>query len=87
MPREDWVILLEMPVEDSFKLLKNIPRKKDIHESEKPYLDEARRVYLKLASRDRHWLVINCVDKSNKLFSKKEIHDKIIHALKERNII
>src|SRR3990167_10474960 len=59
MPREDWVILLDMPVEVSFQLLKKIPRKKDIHESEQPYLAEARKVYLKLAAAERsHWLVI-----------------------------
>lgn len=87
MPREDWVVLLDMPIDTSFQLLKKIPRKKDIHESEKPYLEEAQKVYLSLATRDKHWLVINCVDKNKNLKTKQEIHREIVNLLKEKNII
>src|SRR3990172_6913211 len=69
MPREDWVILLDMPVENSFKLLKKIPRKKDIHETEQPYMEEARKVYLNMAKGNHHWLLVNCVDSNNNLRS------------------
>jgi dTMP kinase len=87
MPREDIVVLLDMPVEHSFKLLKKIPRKKDIHESEKPYLQEARKVYLSLAKGKKHWIVIDCVDSKNKLLSKEEIHKEIIKRLKDTNVL
>lgn len=87
MPREDLVILLDMPVEVSFQLLKKISRKKDIHETEQPYMEEARKVYLSMAKGNKHWLVVNCVVSHNQLRSKKEIHQEIIKSLKERNIL
>ncbi len=88
MPREDYVVLMDMPVEVSFKLLQKIPRKKDIHETETPYMEEARKVYLKLARRDRkHWLVINCTDANIKLKSKEKIHEEVVEGLREKGII
>lgn len=87
MPREDWVILLNMPADFAFKLLKKIPRKKDIHESEKPYLEETRKVYLTLAKGNKHWLVVNCVDKIGKLRSMKDIHQEIVQRLRENHVL
>lgn len=87
MPREDYVILLDMPVDQSFKLLKKISRKKDIHESEQPYMEESRKVYLKMAKDSKHWLVINCLDKTNKLKKKEIINQEIIKILKNNGVI
>ncbi len=87
MPREDFVILLDMPVSASFQLLKKIPRKKDIHETEAAYMEEARKVYLKMASRDKNWLVINCIDGKGKLKSKNKIHEEIVEVLRINSII
>lgn len=87
MPREDLVILLDMPVEASIKLLKKIPRKKDIHETELPYMQEARKVYLKMASGNKHWVTINCLDEKGKIKAKNQIHQEIVEILKNKNII
>lgn len=87
MPREDYVILLDMPVRESFKLLQKIPRKKDIHETEKSYMEEARKVYLKMAKGNKHWMVINCVDENGKLKSKNKIHELIVESLHEKKIL
>ncbi len=87
MPREDYVILMDMPVSESFNLLKKIPRKKDIHETEQPYMEEARKVYLKMASKDKNWLLINCIDDKGKLKSKNKIHEEIVETLKKKAII
>lgn len=87
MPREDYVVLLDMPVSESFKLLKKIPRKKDIHETAAAYMEEARKVYLKMASRDKNWLVINCVDEKGKLKSRNKIHKEIVRVLGINSII
>ncbi len=88
MPREDFVILLDMPVDTSIKLLQRIPRKKDIHETEKVYMEEARKVYLGLAKADpKHWIVINCVDHKGKLKSKNQTHKEIVEVLKIRKLI
>ncbi len=87
MPREDYVILLDMPVSESFKLLKKIPRKKDIHETEAAYMEEARKVYLKMASGDKNWLVVNCIDETGKLKSKNSIHEEIISLLSAKKLL
>lgn len=87
MPREDWVVLLDMPVETSFKLLKKIPRKKDIHETAAAYMEEACKVYLKMAKGNPHWIVINCIDGKGKLKSKNQIHKEIVEILSQKNII
>ena len=87
MPREDYVILLDMPVETSFKLLKKIPRKKDIHETEQPYMEEARKVYLKMARGNKHWFVVSCADEQGKLKGKNKIHKEIVEILSQKNII
>ena len=88
MPREDYVILLDIPVEVSLQLLKKASRKKDIHEADGPYLEETRRVYLRLAKADRgHWLVVDCVDEEGRLKSRQRIHQEIIKLLKKRKFI
>jgi dTMP kinase len=87
MPREDYVVLLDMPVEASFKLLKKIPRKKDIHETEQPYMEEARKVYLRMARGNKHWIVVNCIDSKGNLKSKSEIHKEVVEKLSQKNII
>lgn len=87
MPREDYVVLLDMPVSESFKLLKKIPRKKDIHETEAAYMEEARKVYLKMAKSDKHWLAINCLDKNNKLKKKEIINQEIVKTLRNKGIL
>ncbi len=87
MPREDWVVLLDMTVESAFKLLEKIPRKKDIHETEAAYMEEARKVYLKMAQGNHHWLVINCIDEKGKLKSKNQIHKEIVEILSQKHII
>lgn len=87
MPREDYVLLFDMPVEQSFKLLKKIPRKKDIHETEQPYMGEARKVYLKMAKGNKHWFVINCIDPKGNLKSKNQIHKEVVEILSQKNII
>lgn len=88
MPREDYVLLFDMPVDESFKLLKKIPRKKDIHETAKTYMEDARKVYLKLAKADpKHWLIVNCVGENGTLLSKNKVHQKIVETLKNQDII
>jgi hypothetical protein len=44
-------------------------------------------MYLKLARERKNWITIDCVDNEGNIFSKEDIHKKIIAALKEKNIV
>ncbi len=83
-PKEDVVLLLDMPVDISLELIKD--RKKDLLE-QRDLQEETRKTYLKLAKANKHWLVINCIDSHKKLRSKAEIHQEIVQKLKSEKII
>ncbi|HSX58349.1 MAG TPA: dTMP kinase [Candidatus Saccharimonadales bacterium] len=85
LPKEDVVILLEMPVEESLRLISG--RKRDLLE-QKTLQEKTRKIYLKLAKKNpHHWLIINCIDPKGKLKSKNKIHQEIVELLKGRKLI
>ncbi|HEY4695105.1 MAG TPA: dTMP kinase [Candidatus Nanoarchaeia archaeon] len=84
MPVEDLTLLLDIPVNVSFNLQKN--KKKDIHEADSAYMEEVREVYLNLAKRDKHWVVVNTVE-DDQLRSPESIHQEILSILKNRHYI
>lgn len=84
MPKEDLVILLDMPVKNSFELIDD--RKKDLLE-QKDLQEKTRQIYLKLAKGNKHWLVIDCVDGAGNLKSRSSIHQEIVAVLSQKNII
>lgn len=83
-PKADLVILLDMPVKESLKLIDD--RKKDLLEK-KEILEKTRKIYLKLAKQDNRWEIINCIDQKGKLKSKNKIHEEIVETLKKKYII
>lgn len=84
LPREDWVIYLDLPTELSKELRKKANRVDDIIESKTQ--KKTREVYLRL-SKAKNWLTINCVDKKGNLKSREEIHQEIISHLKKEKVI
>lgn len=86
LPREDLTILLDIPVNVSFEMQRKMGKKKDIHEEAIGYLENVREVYLKLAKKDKHWVVVNCVE-NNTLRSADEIHQEVLKVLKKRKVI
>lgn len=78
VPREDLVILLDIPIEQSFKLMSL--RKKDLMEQQ-DLQETSRQIYLDLSRANKHWVVINCVDLEGKLKSKEKIHQEILQIL------
>ncbi|MEK7598278.1 MAG: dTMP kinase [Patescibacteria group bacterium] len=76
IPRPDVSIYLDVPIEFSLKLLKNksaqerkkyLKGKKDIHESDRKHLQDAKNSAIKLVERNNNWIKIDCVKKGKLL--------------------
>jgi len=92
LPKEDIVIFLYVPVKKAQNLLEKSGGKgqvegKDIAENDLNHQSRSINLYKKLSRKYKHWQMISCVDKSNNLLTKKEIHQKIIDTLKTRKIL
>ena len=83
LPKEQVVIFLKMPAAKSQKLMK----RKDALEKNVAYQKKALAVYRKLAKRFSHWAVLEGVDKEGGVLPKKEVHQRVLEALKRRKII
>lgn len=94
IPREDLVIYLHVPHKIAFSLtLKKQKRqytngkKLDIAEKNITHQKKAEQMYKKLTKKFPHWVKINCLNKNNKLRSKKDIHRQILTILRKKKII
>jgi dTMP kinase len=92
LPKEDVVLFLHVPAEISQRLLdkksdqKNNGGKRDQAESDLDHQRKSIAMYMKLAKKNKHWAVIECVEEGE-LLSKEQIHEKIIAVLKKRKVI
>ena len=77
VPKPDSVILLDVPVGTSARLISG--KKKDKHESDLAYQKKVSAEYRSLA-RSRGWRRIKC-DKGGEILPIAEIHEKVLHAL------
>lgn len=89
IPRPDAIIYLDMPIEFSTGLLKknsakkkkaHLKMEKDIHESDKQHLEDARGSAMDIVKRRNKWININCVE-NEKLLSKAKITEMILEKL------
>ncbi len=94
LPKEDIVIFLYVPVEISQKLIEQKAKReytggksKDINEANVNYQKQVLQLYLELAKRYKHWVVIKCVDSQGKLMPIAKVHKKIVSTLTERGLI
>jgi len=82
LPRPDVVFYLNMPIEQSIKLMENRKNKingedkKDIHESDKQHLIDAHENATDIIN-IYEWTVIDCMDRDKKLKSIDDIHEEI----------
>jgi dTMP kinase len=58
----------------------------DIHEKDARHKIDAQEMYVSLAKRYPHWVMINCVE-DGAMKSVEEIHADILRLLKEKHII
>lgn len=89
IPKENIVLLLDMPVNHALTLINNqsskeyLNGKKDIHEESIAHLTETKEEYYELCEANAHWVRIDCVDSKEKLLAPTQIHEKIVGALRQ----
>jgi dTMP kinase len=83
LPKEDLIILLDLPVETALNLIRD--RKKDLLEK-KGLQEKTRKVYLDLAKENKNWLRVNCFEKG-RLKTRDEIHQEIVEILKKKKVL
>ncbi|MBD3244612.1 MAG: dTMP kinase [Candidatus Moranbacteria bacterium] len=91
VPKPDLTIFLDVSVEVSQNLLKNkskakkkyLKGKKDLAESNKKHLLDARKSALTIIENSSDWKKINCV-KNNKILPKKIISNKIYNIIEKK---
>lgn len=89
IPKPDITIFLNMPREISSELMKNRLNKfsgeieKDIHESNRDYLEKTNRNALDISEK-LGWIKVDCVDNSGHLKHIEDIHFEIVEILNKR---
>lgn len=78
VPREDLTVFLNVTP----KMGKKLSEGKDIHEDSLRHLEEAGKVYLKLAKENSNWKVIECM-RDGKLRNPEDIHQEIVKVLQD----
>ncbi|MEN9328281.1 MAG: hypothetical protein RI947_1089 [Candidatus Parcubacteria bacterium] len=93
IPREDIVIYLYVPWQISDTLVKKRGAQKylkgevqDIHEKDINHRTNAQTMYLELAKKHSHWVMIDCTENGT-IAPMEEIHKKIIATLIKKRII
>lgn len=93
IPREDIVIYLHVPWAMGMELTGKKGergylngKKADIAEADLSHRQEAEKMYLALAKKRRHWVLIECVE-NGIMLSKETIHAKILDVLRQKNLI
>ncbi|MEX2028302.1 MAG: thymidylate kinase [Candidatus Curtissbacteria bacterium] len=84
IPKEDVVVLLQVPPIVSRRLMKD--RKLDIHEKDQKYQEEVYWAYDFVAGLKKHWIKVDCTG-GGKILDPDEIHQKVLGALAKRKII
>jgi dTMP kinase len=90
IPAEELIVLLRVPAAQAQRLVEQkdrrdyTQRKKDIQEADLKHLEEAARVYDRLAQEPR-WLTIECFDAAaGKLRAPLEIHEELAAKIESR---
>jgi len=84
IPKEDLVILLQVPVIKTRKMMKG--RKLDIHEKNHKYLEEVYHLYDSVSGNKKYWESVECAD-AGQVLSPQEVHKKVLRVLKGRKLI
>ncbi|MFH7909744.1 MAG: dTMP kinase [Candidatus Aenigmatarchaeota archaeon] len=79
LPKPSHIFLIDVPVKIAYKRIMK-EKKMDIHEKNKKYLEEVRKVYLLLAKKYK-WNIINGI-KNKKEKTKEEIFTEVKNILK-----
>ncbi|MFH0942552.1 MAG: dTMP kinase [Candidatus Beckwithbacteria bacterium] len=80
LPRPDKVFFLNLAPDKTKQLMAKRGREKDAAEKDFYHQKKAYEIYQLLAKRNK-WIIINSLDKQEKVLTAKEIHEKIISRL------
>lgn len=94
IPKEDIVIFLYVPPEIGQRLVDKKGKrgyvggqKRDIHEASFSHQRKTSKMYFRLVKRYPYWIRLDCCDRQGNLMSPEEIHQKVLRALKKRQIL
>lgn len=90
IPKEDLIIYLYVPCQIGLELTRKKGdrrylkgKKLDIHEKDLDYRKKVEAMYLDLVKKNKHWVMINCVE-NGKILPKEIIHQRIVEILKDK---
>ncbi|HSX19433.1 MAG TPA: hypothetical protein VLE91_04890 [Candidatus Saccharimonadales bacterium] len=84
IPKEDLVVLLQVPVTQTKRLMGG--RQLDIHERDSAYQREVYKVYDEIAKIRKNWVAVDCT--KNELFlTPDDIHKKILAVLSAKKVL
>lgn len=93
IPREDIVIYLRVPWQYGIELTRKKGKREylhgktaDIAEADNRHRQKAEAMYMSLAKKYKHWIVVDCVQ-NGALLSREIIHKKIMDIMKQKRII
>ena len=92
IPKPNLVVFLYVPLAFAQILIEKKNKRKylngkakDQYEKDTQYLKKVENMYLKMVSRNKNWIQIDCI-KQGKILSPQEIHSKILKVLKQKKI-
>lgn len=95
IPKENIVLLMDVPPEVAQTLMLNENRaqayregeKRDMVEKDTSYLKHAAETYSWLADKFPHWVRVKCVDENGEMRSREDIHEEIKSILAKKKIL
>ncbi len=82
IPKEDLIILLTVDPKIGQKNVQGV-HGPDIHEENLKHLEEANKIYLHLAKKEKNWYVVDCM-KGGQMKTPLEIHQEILKILHDK---
>ncbi len=82
IPKEDLTILLTVDPKIGQKNVQGV-HGFDIHEENLKHLEEANKIYLHLAKKEKNWYVVDCME-GGRMKAREEIHRAIVCLLQKK---
>ena len=83
LAKEDYVIFLDLPTQNTTEAVAKRGRETDIHEKNEKYLESTRNVYLELCKERKNCTILNCM-KGNERKTIEEVSADIWKVFKEK---
>ncbi len=84
LAKEDYVIFLDLPTQNTAEAVASRGREMDIHEKDKAYLEETRKAYVELCAERKNCFVINCMKNSSERKTIDEVAADVWRVFSEK---